>query len=454
MKDFKSLYFIGAGGIGMSSLIRYFLFKGYKVGGYDRSSSELTSKLIEEGADIHFEDNVELIGKEFLDPKNTLVVLTPAIPSDNKELNWFKNNGFEILKRAQLLGLITKSSKGLCVAGTHGKTTTSSMLAHLLKQSDVDCNAFLGGILKNYQTNLLTSDNSDFTVIEADEYDRSFHQLHPYMSIITSSDPDHLDIYGDEEAYLESFNHYTSLIQDGGVLIIKKGIKVAPRLQNNVKLYTYSESDGDFHASDIRIGNGTIIFNFNGPGIEIKDIELGVPLRINIENGVAAIAVAYLNGVKEDDIRKAMKSFKGAKRRFDFYLKTDKIVLIDDYAHHPDEIRASIKSVKQLYPEKRLEVIFQPHLYSRTRDFYKEFAKSLSLADSVILLEIYPARELPIEGVTSEIIFNELTCKEKTLCKKADLLDIIKKRDSEVVMTIGAGDIDKMILPIKEILEK
>ena len=453
MKDIKSIYFIGAGGIGMSALVRYFLVKGYKVGGYDKTESDLTATLIIEGADIHFEDNIDKVNADFKDPKKTLIVRTPAVPEDMGELTWFREHGFKILKRAELLGLITRQSKGLCIAGTHGKTTTSSMTAHLLKQSSVDCNAFLGGILKNYGSNLLTSDKSDFTVIEADEYDRSFHHLHPYMAVITSSDPDHLDIYGTEEAYLESFAKFTSLIQPGGVLIIREGLKAKPELQENVTLYTYSENSGDFHAENIRIGNGTILFDFVYPQGRINDVEPGVPVRINIENGIAAMAIALLNGASEEEVKKAMKSFAGPKRRFDFQLKTDNKVLIDDYAHHPDEIRASISSVKALYPDKKLSVVFQPHLYSRTNDFAAEFAKSLSIADEVILLDIYPAREKPIPGVTSDIIFNKITSPEKSIIEKNQLLSFIKERNFEVLMMIGAGDIDRLVIPVKEILE-
>jgi UDP-N-acetylmuramate--alanine ligase len=455
MKQYDSIYFVGAGGIGMSALLRYFLAKGFMVGGYDRTESELTKQLIKEGAKIKYTDDINLVEDNFKNPEKALIVYTPAIPDSNTELQWFREKGFKVVKRAALLGLITESERGICVAGTHGKTTTSSMTAHILKQSHVDCNAFLGGILKNYSTNLMLSDKSDLTVIEADEYDRSFHWLHPYMALITAADPDHLDIYGTAEAYYESFNVFTSLIQPGGTLIMKHGLNINPRLQKGVKLFTYSgNSDGDFHAENIRIANGTIIFDFVAPDHMIKDIELGVPVEINIENGVGAIALSYLNGVDDEEIKSGMKSFRGAQRRFDFHLKSDNLVMIDDYAHHPDEIKASIKSVRALYPEKKISVIFQPHLFTRTRDFAKEFAKSLSLADEVILLDIYPARELPIEGVTSEIIFKDLTSKEKVLCKKEELLDLLKDKKFEVLITLGAGDIDKLIEPIKEIITK
>ena len=455
MENFNSIYFVGAGGIGMSALVRYYLSKGIHVGGYDHTASELTHKLIEEGADIHYDDNVALISDLFKNPSDTLIVRTPAVPESHTELTWFRDNGFNIVKRAELLGLITRKSKGICIAGTHGKTTTSSMTAHIFKQSHVDCNAFLGGILKNYGSNLMLSDKSDFTIIEADEYDRSFHQLLPYMAVITSSDADHLDIYGTEEAYLESFSHFTSLIRPDGVLVIKKGIKAQPLLQEGVKLYTYSaEEEADFYASDIRIGNGTIIFDFITPDKTIKDIELGVPVKINIENGVAAMAMAYLNGVTDEEMRDAMKTFGGAKRRFDFHIKNDDIVFLDDYAHHPEEIRTSLSSLKALYPGKKLSVIFQPHLYSRTKDFAPEFASALSISDELILLDIYPARELPIDGVTSDIIYKDVTTEDKVLCTKTELLDIVKQRDFEVLVILGAGDIDRFIDPIKVILSK
>ena len=394
MKQYSSLYFIGAGGIGMSALVRYFLAKGYRVAGYDRTSSPLTEALQSEGLEIVYDESVDLIPDYCRDPKTTLVVYTPAIPATHAGLLYFREHGFKVVKRAELLGLITQSSKGLCFSGTHGKTTTSSMAAHIFHESPIGCNAFLGGILRNYNSNLILSDHSPFTVIEADEYDRSFHWLHPYMAVVTATDPDHLDIYGTEEAYLESFAHFTSLIQPGGCLVIKKGIKLVPRVQEGVKVYTYSARDGgDFHADNIRVGNGTILFDFVAPDGVVADVELGVPVDINIENAVAAMAIARLNGVADDDMRRAMASFKGAKRRFEFWVKRDDRVMIDDYAHHPDELKASIRSVRALYPGRKLTVIFQPHLYSRTRDFAPQFAEALSMADQVILLDIYPARE-------------------------------------------------------------
>ena len=450
----KSVYFVGAGGIGMSALVRYFLSKGKLVAGYDRTPSELTECLIAEGAQIHYTEDVNLIPEGCKDPATTLVVLTPAVPQEHAELTYFRNNGLEIQKRAQVLGTITHSSKGLCVAGTHGKTTTSTMAAHLLHQSHVDCTAFLGGISKNYNTNLLLSQNSPYTVIEADEFDRSFHWLSPYMSVITATDPDHLDIYGTAEAYLESFEHYTTLIQPGGALIIRKGISLQPQVQSGVKIYTYSRNEGDFHAENIRIGNGEIFIDFVGPDVRINDIQLGVPVSINIENGVAAIALAHLNGATEQEIKEGMKSFRGVDRRFDFKIKNDRIVFLSDYAHHPSEIMQSVKSIRELYKDK-ITAIFQPHLYTRTRDFYKEFANSLSLLDEVILTDIYPAREQPIPGVTSQLIYDNLRPGiEKSICKKEDIPDILKEKKIEVLITLGAGDIENYVPVLTEELNK
>ena len=450
----NKVYFIGAGGIGMSALIRYFLSKGKLIAGYDRTPSALTAQLIEEGADIHFDDDETLIPDAFRDKNDTLVVYTPAVPSDHRELTYFRNNGFEIMKRSQTLGLITASSRGLCVAGTHGKTTTSSMIAHILKQSKVDCNAFLGGILKNYDSNLMLSDHSDLTVIEADEYDRSFHFLTPYMAVVTSADPDHLDIYGTPQAYREGFEKFTSLIRPGGALIMKKGIALTPDLQSDVRLFTYSATDesADFHAENVRVGNGEIFFDFVAPEIRISDVQLGVPVRVNIENGIAAMAVALLNGVTADEMRGAMKTFEGAGRRFDFQVKKENIVYIDDYAHHPQELLSSIQSVKELYSGRKVTGIFQPHLYTRTRDFMDGFASSLSMLDRLILLDIYPAREEPIPGVSSEIIFDKVTIDDKILCKKEELMGILEKENIDILITLGAGDIDRFVEPIRKMV--
>lgn len=450
----KAVYFIGAGGIGMSALVRYFLSKGKKVAGYDRTPSELTQKLNEEGAAIHYEENTALIPDDFKQPETTLIIYTPAIPANHQELTYFRENGFEIQKRAQVLGMLTRTERGMCVAGTHGKTTTSTMAAHLLHQSHVTCNAFLGGISKNYGTNLLLSDKSDLVVIEADEFDRSFHWLTPYATVITATDSDHLDIYGTHEAYVESFRKYTSLIRPDGYLIIKKGIDLQPDVQPGVTVYTYSNDEGDFHAENIRIANGEITFDFISPLGNIADIRLGVPVYVNIENGVAAMALAQIGGATAEEIRTAIATFQGVDRRFDFKIKNDRIVLLSDYAHHPAEIRQSVTSIRTLYPDKKITAIFQPHLYTRTRDFYKEFADSLSLLDEVILLDIYPAREQPIPGITSQLIYDNLRPGiEKCLCKKEDLLDLLKNKHLEVLITLGAGDIDNYIPQISELLK-
>lgn len=450
-----SVYFVGAGGIGMSALIRYFLSKGKFVAGYDRTPSELTGHLIAEGAQIHYEEDAALVPEACKDPATTLVVYTPAVPQEHAELAYFRKNGFEIQKRSQVLGIITRSSKGLCVAGTHGKTTTSTMAAHLLHQSHVGCTAFLGGISKNYDTNLLLSANSPYTVIEADEFDRSFHWLSPYMSVITATDPDHLDIYGTEEAYLESFRHYTTLIQPGGALIIHQGLAVKPDVQPGVKTYTYSRDEGDFHAENIRIGNGEIYIDFVAPDTRIDDIRLGVPVSINIDNGVAAMALAHLSGATDEEIKAGMASFRGVDRRFDFKLKTERIVFLSDYAHHPAEIAQSVKSIRELYQDKKITAIFQPHLYTRTRDFYKDFADSLSLPDEVILTEIYPAREAPIPGVSSRLIYDHLRPGiEKCICPKEEVLDLLSRKDIEVLIVLGAGDLDNYVPEIKKLLEQ
>ncbi|MBO7559400.1 MAG: UDP-N-acetylmuramate--L-alanine ligase [Bacteroidaceae bacterium] len=455
LDNIRSVYFVGAGGIGMSALLRYFLGKGYNVGGYDKTPSELTERLIEEGALIHYEENVELIQDCFKDKDSTLVVYTPAIPSEHKELVFFRENGFEIEKRAQVLGFLTNKHKGLCVAGTHGKTTTSTMVAHILHQSHVDCNAFLGGISKNYGTNYILSDSSDYVVIEADEFDRSFHWLRPWATVITATDPDHLDIYGTKEAYLESFRKYTTLIQTGGALIIHKDLEMKADVQEGVTVYEYSRTEGDFHAENIRIGNGEIFFDFVSPKGVVKDVQLGVPVSINIENGVAAMALAQLAGATDEELREGMRSFRGVDRRFDFKLKTENIVFLSDYGHHPKEIEQSVKSIRELYADKKIAAIFQPHLYTRTRDFYQDFANALSLLDEVFLCDIYPAREEPIPGVTSKLIFDRLRPGiEKYLIHKEQILDVVKKGGFDVLISLGAGDIENFVPEITRILKE
>jgi UDP-N-acetylmuramate--alanine ligase len=456
----NNIYFIGIGGIGMSNLARYFISEGKIVAGYDRTRSDLTQQLEREGALIHYEENDKLIPKSFKNKKDTLIIFTPAITDKNLEYRFFQRKGFILMKRAQVLGEITKTKRSICVAGTHGKTTTSSMIAHLLKQSHVDCNAFLGGILKNYNTNLLLSKNSELTVIEADEYDRSFLWLNPYMAVITAVTPDHLDIYGTEENYRKAFIQFSSLIKQGGVLLMENEVDIEPKLQNNVRLYRYTGStkvsfskenreNVDFYADNIRFNNGGIIFDFITPNKTISDIRLGVPMQINITNGIAALAIAYLNGLSDEELRDGMSSYQGVKRRFDLHIEQDNLVLIDDYAHHPEELEASVSSVRKRYPNRKLTVVFQPHLYSRTRDFYHQFAKSLSLADEVILLPIYPAREEPIPGVSSRMILDLVTAPHKKLVNYNDLVDVITKEGSDVLLITGAGDIELLIEPVK-----
>ena len=454
INNIKAVYFIGIGGIGMSAIARYFLNKGVVVGGYDRTPSELTKKLEEEGAFIHYEENIELIPQACKNQESALIIYTPAIPASHKELIYFKENQFDLQKRAQVLGTLTRAHKGLCVAGTHGKTTTTSMAAHILHNSHVDCNAFLGGITKIYGTNYILSAKSDYVVIEADEFDRSFHWLTPYASVITATDPDHLDIYGTKEAYLESFSKYSSLIQPGGYLVLHKDLEMEAHVQENVTVYSYSRHEGDFHAENIRIGNGEIFFDLVSPFENIKDIQLGVPVSINIENSIGAMALAQIAGATAQEIKTAMASFRGVDRRFDFKIKNDHIVFLTDYAHHPEEIRQSIRSIKELYADKKITAIFQPHLYSRTRDFFKEFAEGLSLANDVILLDIYPAREAPIPGVTSKLIYDNLAPDvTKRMCTKDELLDLIQNSDFDVLIALGAGDIENYAPQIAEILK-
>ena len=449
----KAIYFIGAGGIGMSALERYFNQNGYKVGGYDKTPSPLTASLRKEGIDIHFEDDIDSVDSVFKDKENCLVCYTPAIPANHGELTYFRENGFKVMKRAQILGLLTADKKGLCFAGTHGKTTTSAMCAHIMHQSEQDCNAFLGGISKNYGTNYILSGKSDYVVIEADEFDRSFHWLRPWMSVITSTDADHLDIYGTEEAYLESFRHYTTLIQPGGALIVKKGIKAEVAPQESVRVYEYSRNEGDFHAENIRIADGTITFDFISPVENVRDVVLGQPIPVNIENGIAAMAMAQLNGCTAEELRHGMETYGGVDRRFDFKIKDSRHVFLSDYAHHPKEIQQSASSLRELYHDRKITAIFQPHLYTRTRDFYKDFAEALSILDEVVLTEIYPAREEPIEGVTSQLIYDNLADGvTKIMVRKSDVLDFVRSRDFDVLVVLGAGDLDNQCDEIAEII--
>ena len=454
LNNIQAVYFVGAGGIGMSAIARYFLHRGFVVAGYDKTPTPLTHQLEKEGMLLHYEENIEAIPQACRHAESTLIIYTPAIPAEHEELVYFRANGFEIQKRAQVLGELTKMHKGLCVAGTHGKTTTSAMCAHIMHQSHLDCNAFLGGITKNYGTNYILSPKSDYVVIEADEFDRSFHWLRPWTTVITSTDPDHLDIYGTKEAYLESFRHYTELIQEGGTLIIHTDLEMQPNVPEGVRTYTYSRDKGDFHAEHIQIGNGEISFDFVSPIESVKDIHLGHPIPINIDNGIAAMAMAQVAGATAEELRYGMLTFHGVDRRFDFKIKNDHHVFLSDYAHHPMEIYQSARSIRQLYRDRKITAMFQPHLYTRTRDFYREFAEALSQLDEVILCDIYPAREKPIEGVSSELIYNCLAPGvEKSLINKTEVLDLVKSRDFDVLIVLGAGDLDDMVPEIAEIIK-
>lgn len=449
-------YFLGIGGIGMSALARYFAAKGFRVLGYDRTPSPLTQAIEAEGIEVRYDDSLESV-KE-LDLARTVVVRTPAVPEDFAVYVWLKEQGFQILKRAEVLGLVTRSARALCVAGTHGKTTTSTMLAHILHGSHVGTNAFLGGIANNYGTNLLLDDKSDLVVVEADEFDRSFHHLTPHISVITSMDPDHLDIYGTEEAYRESFAKYASLVQD--TLVVKKGLALnAGSLQ--AKVYTYAVGEkADFYADNVRVKDGEIWFDFYTPSGKVADIQLGVPVWVNIENGVAAMAVAWLMGATEEELREGMRSFLGVYRRFNIHLNTPQVAYVDDYAHHPMELKATIESVRRLYPERHVIGVFQPHLYSRTRDFAEGFAEVLSELDEVALLPIYPAREEPIASVTSEWLMEKISIK-RALVLPAILAKYLRERVKGciaqgkdcVVITMGAGDIDRQVEDIKKSLK-
>ena len=454
LQHIKAVYFIGAGGIGMSALARYFLHMGRVVAGYDKTPTPLTRELVQEGIPIHYDEDVEAIPEACKDVQSCLVIYTPAVPETHKELAFFRQRGFEIQKRAQVLGTLTRSHKVLCVAGTHGKTSTSTMCAHIMHESHSDCNAFLGGISKNYGTNYILSSHSDYVVIEADEYDRSFHWLRPWMTVITATDPDHLDIYGTKEAYLESFRHYTTLIQPGGALIIHTDLEMKANVGANVRTFTYSRDTGDFYAENIKIADGEISFDFVSPLENVPGVVLGQPVPINIENGVAAMAMAQLNGCTADELRAGMKTYFGVERRFDFQIRSNRHVLLSDYAHHPQEILQSAKSIRELYRDRKITAIFQPHLYTRTRDFYADFARALSLLDEVILCDIYPAREQPIHGVTSRLIYDQLAPSvKKELIHKEDVPDWVRNHDSDVLIILGAGDLNDYVPQIKAILE-
>ncbi|MBJ2161792.1 MAG: UDP-N-acetylmuramate--L-alanine ligase [Muribaculaceae bacterium] len=446
IKDTARVYFVGVGGIGMAALARYYRSLGLPVAGYDRTPSPLTAELVREGVAVSYDDSMDAVPAEFRDAEGTLVVYTPAVPDSNVPLGFFRDGGFEVRKRSWVLGQITRGSRGLCFAGTHGKTTTSSMAAHVLHSGPVGCNAFLGGILRGYNSNLILSPTSPYSVIEADEYDRSFHRLSPHIAVITATDPDHLDIYGTEEAYLESFAHFTELIQPGGFLVVHTGLKLVPRVHESVRVYTFGREEGDFHAANVRCGDGRIVFDFVYPGGTVADIELGVPVAINVDNAVASLAAVWLTGTLTPGLaRRAMASYPGVERRFEFHLKEDGPcgrAVIDDYAHHPDELRQSIASVRALYPGRRLTVAFQPHLYSRTRDFAPQFAEALDTADEVVLIDLYPAREEPIPGISSKTIFDKLNCPHKSMISKENFVDTMKNSNFEILLTAGAGDLN------------
>jgi UDP-N-acetylmuramate--alanine ligase len=452
VNHYKNIYFLGIGGIGMSAIARWFCAQGYTVGGYDKTSTELTEKLKKEGMDIHYDNQVGRIPTEFYKKEETLVVLTPAIPQDNIEWKYFRDSGYTILKRAQVLGMLTKDMFTIGIAGTHGKTTTSSMTAHILKAGGINVNAFLGGITANYESNLLIGDKNGIVVVEADEYDRSFLTLTPSVAVITSTDADHLDIYGEADEVQKSFALYASQIKEGGTLFLRAGLDVG--ILKTIETKSYGYDGGDVRAENIKIENGNFLFDYRSETITIANICMYVPGFHNIENALAAISIGLKMGLSADAVKAGIESFKGVKRRFQYLVKKEGVVYIDDYAHHPTEIEAFLKSVKKLYEGKKITCIFQPHLYSRTRDFMDGFAQSLSLADRLLLLDIYPARELPIEGVHSEALLAKVSTADKRMCAKSDVVAELEKIDTEVVVTIGAGDIDTFVLPIKEMLER
>jgi len=445
-----SIYFLGIGGIGMSALARYFLAKGYQVHGYDRTQTELTMALEKEGMVIHFNEDPKLIPAE-----TGLVIYTPAIPVSNAEFQHLKKSGVRMMKRAEVLGMLSSEYKTIACAGTHGKTTTSAMVSYLMQQSLVGCQAFLGGISRNFGTNLLISEKSPFLVAEADEYDRSFLHLHPYIAIITSIDSDHLDIYNSNEAIHEAFSCFTSNIVSQGSLIIKKGLELPLQIPADCKVYSYAvNKDADFYASNLTLENGLYHFDFNYPNGIINNLVLGIPGLYNVENAVAALAASILAGATPDELSKGLATFKGVKRRFDIRLNEDNIVYVDDYAHHPEEIKACINSARAMFPGRKLTGIFQPHLFTRTRDFAVDFAKSLSLLDEVLLLPIYPARELPIKGIDSQMILSLMNHPHKHLVQKADIPAYFIGRKTEVLLTMGAGDIDTLVEPIENFFRK
>ena len=452
--SYSRIFFIGIGGIGMSALARYFLAAGYEVAGYDRTPSPVTDALEEEGALISFADEVERLPEKFRDVRlrgDTLVIYTPAVPQDHPVFRFFLDNDYTLFKRAEVLGMISDRMRPVAVAGTHGKTTTSTMIAHILKQSVLDCTAFLGGISKNYDTNLLLGE-SPWVVLEADEYDRSFLHLHPSLAVITSMDADHLDIYGDHAHLRESFHQFMGQVREGGKILVHNSLEVNRAVNEGADWFTYGlEGEADYRAGDLHFSDGYHYFTAYTTEGKISDIRLGLPGRVNVENALAAIAVAHLMGVSDDSIRKSLFLFQGVRRRFDVRVRHERHVYIDDYAHHPSELQAAITSTREMFPGKKITGIFQPHLFTRTRDFAEGFATSLALLDRVILLPIYPAREEPIPGITSEIILQKIPKKEKEMMAKGEVAAAIAKDPPEVLMTLGAGDIDRLVGPLEEI---
>ena len=449
LKDIKKVYFLGIGGIGMSALARYFKSLGAEVSGYDKTSTVLTDELVSEGINVTFEDNVDLLPKEL-----DMVIYTPAIPKDHKGFNYYKDNNYNLKKRSEILGIISADKFSICVAGSHGKTTVSAMIAHILTESGFGCSAFLGGIATNYNSNYIQHDN-DVVVIEADEFDRSFHRLAPDMAVITAIDTDHLDIYGSKENIEDAFVEFSEKIAEEGLLVIKQGTGIEERLPTLDKaFYSLMDTSADVHCSKYWVVEGGYVFTIKYYDKEFVGFRLNIGGFHNIENAIAAFTIAKELKISNDHIKAALASFQGIKRRFEMIVNTDKVVYIDDYAHHPEEIRVFLESVRELYPTKKITAIFQPHLFSRTKDLVAGFAEQLSIADDVILLDIYPARELPMEGVTSDLIYSKLTSKKKSNIKKEELLSVLKDKNLEVVVTIGAGDIDKFVQPIKELITK
>ena len=448
-KKYNNVYFIGIGGIGMSALARYFRFKGYAVSGYDRTPSDLTAALQDEGIDVHYTDDCSFIPK---DPSDTLVVYTPAVPADMGELVYVRDHGYRVIKRSRTLGEIADGQRCLAVAGTHGKTTTSTLTAHILTESGEGCTAFLGGISRNYGTNMLIS-HTPTVVAEADEFDRSFLQLHPEIAVITAMDADHLDIYGDLAHVQQAFKEFAS--QTTGTVIIKHGLDITPA-DTRARILTYHPENpaADFHPENIRVDAGHFIYDLVWEGGIVRDIRVGTPGRVNMENSIAAAAIALIYGIAPEAIRAAIGSFQGVKRRLEVYLNTPKVAYVDDYAHHPEELAKAIASLRDIFPGRKLTAVFQPHLYTRTRDFAADFARSLSAVDRLILLDIYPARELPIEGVTSDIIFDKVTTPEKLLINRDELMETLEKEDIDVLVTFGAGNIDRFTGEIAEMLRK